>query len=170
MVKTLKFSWSFIWISWFFKQTENNDTFSQSSYVSAVAFNKQLKFAFQLKNELDNILKIQTRRYFHYLGESTGLIGKAVFENPCIKAVLRVITSTRCVPHECSTWSSLWNGADSREDGSSLAPDLVQGCFLSQFPCPKDKTKRKQCLCRIGKHWTNGIQRKRLMLIENVCF
>ena len=39
VVKTLKFSWSFIWISWFFKQTENNHTISQSSSISAMAYN-----------------------------------------------------------------------------------------------------------------------------------
>ena len=36
--KTLEFSWSFIWISWFFKQTENNLTLTQSSHVSAIAY------------------------------------------------------------------------------------------------------------------------------------
>ena len=38
VVKTLKFSWSFIWISKFFKQTENNNILSQSSHVSAIAY------------------------------------------------------------------------------------------------------------------------------------
>ena len=39
MVKTLKFIWSFIWTSLFFKQTENNHTLSQSSHVSGMAYN-----------------------------------------------------------------------------------------------------------------------------------
>ena len=34
----LKFSWSFIWISWFFKQTKNNHTLPQSSHISAIAY------------------------------------------------------------------------------------------------------------------------------------
>ena len=38
LLKTLKFSRSFIWMSWFFKQTENNHTLSQSSHVSAMGY------------------------------------------------------------------------------------------------------------------------------------
>ena len=38
VIKTLKFIWSFIWTSLFFKQTENNHTLSQSSHVSGMAY------------------------------------------------------------------------------------------------------------------------------------
>ena len=38
LLKTLKFSWSFIWIFYFFKQTENDHTLPQSSHVSAMGY------------------------------------------------------------------------------------------------------------------------------------
>ena len=41
-VKTLKISWSFIWLDQFLKQPENSRTLSQSSRVSAMAHLQQL--------------------------------------------------------------------------------------------------------------------------------
>jgi len=69
LLKTLKFSPSFIWMSWFFKQTENNHTLSQSSHVSAVCvpsyqgFSHPLKSCFWLSLKLMFKLATETTKW-----------------------------------------------------------------------------------------------------------
>ena len=61
VVKTLKYSWSFIWVS------ENNHTLSQSSHVSVMAYTYMLNgYQFILQKLWRHLVRLRAREYWKH--------------------------------------------------------------------------------------------------------